>query len=78
MKRNRRHLEASLGTRLRIDPRVPPAVAGLLTESETSGGLLFSVAPARAAEVLDGFRELGETAWEVGEVLAEPALVARP
>ena len=74
MKRNRRHVDAVFGERLRIDPAVPGFLASLLTESETSGGLLFSVRPERAAEVLDGFLRRGEECWEVGRVLAEPVL----
>src|SRR5205823_1126155 len=48
MKRNRRHVDASFGRDLVIDPSVPGDLVGLLAESETSGGLLFSVAPERA------------------------------
>ena len=74
MKRNRRHVDAVFGEQLRIDPGVPPFLASLLTESETSGGLLFSVRPERAPEVLDGFGRRGEACWEVGRVIAEPAI----
>ena len=74
MKRNRRHVDAVFGERLRIDPGVPAFLASLLTESETSGGLLFSVRPERAPEVLDGFGRRGEACWEVGRVIAEPAI----
>src|SRR2546427_4902315 len=42
--RNRRHVDAVFGEGLRIDPSVPAPLVALLTESETSGGLLFSVA----------------------------------
>jgi selenide,water dikinase len=78
MKRNRRHLDEVFGARLSIDPTLPMPLVGLLTESETSGGLLLSVAPTRAAGVLDGFRAAGEEAWEVGEVLPEPLIRIRP
>jgi selenide,water dikinase len=78
MKRNRRFVDERLGDRLRIDPGVSPAMASLLTESETSGGLLFSVAPARAGEVANAFRACGETGWEVGRVVAEPLILVRP
>src|SRR5262249_10365626 len=47
MTRNRRHVDGVFGARLQIDERVPPALVSLLTESETSGGLLFSVDAAR-------------------------------
>jgi selenide,water dikinase len=74
MKRNRRHVDAIFGADLTIDPSVPGYLASLLTESETSGGLLFSVAPDRARTVLDAFRRLGEECWEIGSVLAEPVI----
>ena len=72
MKRNRKHLDDDLGSRLQIDAAVPVALASMLTESETSGGLLFSVAPGRAGGVIEAFRAAQEECWEIGEVLAEP------
>src|SRR6266702_4472291 len=45
MKRNRRYVEAVFGSRLALAADIAPALTGLLFESETSGGLLFSVAP---------------------------------
>ncbi|MBM4439131.1 MAG: selenide, water dikinase SelD [Candidatus Rokubacteria bacterium] len=77
MKRNRRHLDAVLGARLVIDPAIDPALTGLLTEAETSGGLLFSVTPARADEVGGLFAERGERCTEIGEVIAEPVIRVR-
>jgi selenide,water dikinase len=74
MKRNRRYVEALFGSRLEISADVPPALASLLFESETSGGLLFSVAPDRAPAVLPAFAEHGEQCWEIGEVLPDPVL----
>src|SRR6266850_928538 len=77
MKRNRRHVDSIFGADLSIDPSVPGYLASLLTESETSGGLLFSVAPDRAGTVLDAFRRQGEECWEIGSVLAEPVIRVR-
>jgi selenide,water dikinase len=77
MTRNRRYLDGFLGSRLQIDAAVPPALVGLLTEAETSGGLLFSIAPARADGVLGAFAAAGESCWEIGEVLAEPVIRVR-
>ncbi len=71
MKRNRRHLEATLGTRLVISPALSPGMVGLLFESETSGGLFFGVPPAGAARVLDEVAVRGETCWEIGAVTGE-------
>jgi selenide,water dikinase len=76
MGRNRRHLEETFGARgrLRIDPAVAEALANLLCESETSGGLLFGVDAARVAAVRDGFARRGEAVWEIGLVTTEPRL----
>ena len=74
MKRNRRYLDATLGSRLSIDPELPSAVVGLLTESETSGGLLLAVAQERAAEARRAFEAAGEPYAEIGEVIKEPVI----
>jgi selenide,water dikinase len=74
MKRNRRHVDASFGRDLQIDPAIPGNLVSLLAESETSGGLLFSVAPERARGVLDAFRRRGADCWEIGEVVREPVI----
>lgn len=71
MKRNRRHVDAVLGPRLLIDAGVPAVVESLLTESETSGGLLFAVRPERAADVAGTCRRHGADCWDIGEVLDE-------
>jgi selenide, water dikinase len=79
MKRNRTHLEHTLGAggRLSIGPAIGAAHSGLLFESETSGGLLFAVAPEHAQLVHDGFKRRGETCWEIGEVTAEIGITVR-
>ena len=74
MKRNRRYVDAVLGARLSIDAAVPAALVGLLTESETSGGLLFGVPPERAGQVAGAFAAHGETCTEIGEITAEPTV----
>src|SRR5712671_5049231 len=73
MKRNRRHVEATFGGRgqLALASSLPEALVGLLFESETSGGLIFGVAPERAAAVRDGFDRRRESCWEIGEVTQE-------
>jgi len=78
MKRNRRHIDAVFGQGLRIDPSIPGYLVSLLAESETSGGLLFSVAPDRARGVIDAFRRRGEEGWELGEVISEPVIRVTP
>src|SRR2546426_956956 len=67
MKRNRRYLAELWGERLAIAADVPEPLAALLFEAETSGGLLFSVAPDRARDVVAGFERRGESYAEIGE-----------
>src|SRR5436309_7043472 len=74
MKRNRRYVETAFGSALTIAPSVPGYLASLLTESETSGGLLFSVAADRAGSVIYAFKRRGEESWEIGQVRPEPAI----
>jgi selenide,water dikinase len=77
MRRNRRHVEAVFGPRLEIAADVPAVIVALLMEAETSGGLLFSVRPERAAGVRKTFADAGEDVWEIGEVVAAPVLRVR-
>jgi selenide,water dikinase len=77
MKRNRSHLDTVCGPRFQIDPAVPAPLAAMLTEAETSGGLLFSIAREQASGVLDAFSASGESCWEIGEVLPEPVIRVR-
>jgi len=78
MKRNRRHLDTVLGSRLVIDPSLAAGIVGLLTESETSGGLLFGVPRERADEVTSAFAARGEMCAEIGQVVAEPIIRVDP
>ena len=79
MKRNRVYLEGTLGARGRLSlaPGISSAQAGLLFESETSGGLLFGVAREDVNLVLDGFARRGEPCWEIGEVAGEIGIAVR-
>jgi selenide,water dikinase len=75
--RNRQYVEGlardgKLG--LRVAERVPRDLLGLLYDSETSGGLLFSAPPERSQEVLDRFRALDEPVWDIGVVIPETAI----
>jgi selenide,water dikinase len=67
-------VDEAFGAGLTIEPSVPDYLASLLTEAETSGGLLFSVAPDRADSVVAAFRAKGEECWEIGRVLPEPVM----
>ena len=77
MGRNRSFLEglAKEGKlALRIAPGLSTEQVGLLCDSETSGGLLFSAPAERAQEIRDRFAAKGEPVWEIGEVIAEQAI----
>jgi selenide,water dikinase len=76
VKRNRAYVESTFGARgqLVIDPSLPEPLVNLLFESETSGGLLFSVPPAQADAVREGFARRGEPCWEVGDVTDLPRI----
>lgn len=74
MGRNRTYLEGlanegKLG--LRIASSLSTELVGLLCDSETSGGLLFSAPAEQAQEVRDRFSAKGEPVWEIGEVIPE-------
>jgi selenide,water dikinase len=77
MGRNRTYLEglSDQGTlALRIASGVSSEQFGLLCDSETSGGLLFSAPADRAQEIRDRFAARGEPVWEIGEILPEQAI----
>jgi len=59
---------------LRIAPGISADLVGLLYDSETSGGLLFSAPADRAQEVRERFAAKGEPVWEIGEVIPERAI----
>ncbi len=74
MKRNRRHVEAVMGSRLSVDPGVSGVLLDMLFEAETSGGLLFSVRPEQTDLVVREFQSRGEACAEIGRVLPEPVI----
>jgi selenide,water dikinase len=59
---------------LSIAPTVPAALADLLFDSETSGGLLFSVPSESARDVSRRFAAKVENVWEIGEVIPGMAI----
>ncbi len=77
MGRNRGYLEGLAHDGklpLRIGGGLSRALLGLLYDSETSGGLLFSAPAERCQEVLDRFGAGGEQVWQIGEVIPEQAI----
>jgi selenide, water dikinase len=77
-RRNRRWVDQLFGATLAIHPDVLPALTSLLTESETSGGLLFSIGAAHADDVIPAFRRRGEDCWEIGRVIGERGIRVLP
>ncbi len=68
--RNRAYL---LGTgegsrvRVRLADTLPPVIADLLMDPQTSGGLLAAVAPEKLAGLLAAFAAAGQGCWVIGE-----------
>lgn len=52
------------------DPGLSPETIVLLNDPQTSGGLVFGVAPDEVVATLDDLRAAGVTAAEIGQVLA--------
>jgi selenide,water dikinase len=48
-----------VGQRLRVDPTIEPALAGVLLDAQTSGGLLLSVSPDQADKLRGALRNAG-------------------
>lgn len=64
--RNRAHLlDEGL---LTLDAAIPPALAALLFDPQTSGGLLAAVPPENAAMLEEQFRAANEPYWIIGAV----------
>lgn len=63
-----------LGSRLEVDSAVEPALAGVLMDAQTSGGLLLCVPPDRRDEIVAELRRLGALSSDViGRVEAPSA-----
>jgi selenide,water dikinase len=65
-----RDFYTSAGGGIRVGSDVDPAVATLLFDPQTSGGLLLTVSADRAAAMGDAFAAAGQPLWEIGEVAA--------
>ncbi len=61
-----------LGKRVEFSRDVPGALADVLFDPQTSGGLLVALAPGRVEGFLDGLKGKGVTAHRVGRVLKGP------
>jgi selenide, water dikinase len=51
-----------------IEPDVPRALADLMFDPQTSGGLLISVPEERAARLTEAFHNANEPIWQIGSV----------
>jgi selenide,water dikinase len=58
------------GEHVSMDQAVSEAMADVLFDPQTSGGLLMSVAQDRASDAQDRFQAAGLGAWAIGEVIA--------
>ena len=70
---------ASYGDAVAIDPALPACAQALVTDPQTSGGLLVACAPQCVGDVLGAFRDAGfGAAAEIGTITAgEPRIVVR-
>jgi selenide, water dikinase len=68
-----RNNEAFLRDRVELEPGLPPVVATLLYDAQTSGGLLLAVPPERLAGLVGDLRGRGVEPALVGRVLPGPA-----
>jgi selenide, water dikinase len=68
-----RNNQAYLRDHVDLEPGLPPVVATLLHDAQTSGGLLLSVAPAMLGGLVADLRGRGVEPAVVGRVLAGPA-----
>ena len=63
----RRNLQ-SLGARLVFDPAVPEALRLVLSDAQTSGGLLIAIDPVACPVLLEGLRQRGATGAVIGRL----------
>jgi selenide,water dikinase len=69
--------QAFLAGRIELDPGVPPVVATLLHDAQTSGGLLLAVPPGALAGLVDDLHGRGLRPALVGRVVGGPAGTVR-
>jgi selenide, water dikinase len=69
---------AYLAEKVRLADGISEAMEHVLFDPQTSGGLLFPVAPERAAEVESRFASAEETVWRVGEAVEGEGVEVTP
>lgn len=75
--RNRDHF-AQFGAGVAFHPEVDPTLQAIMFDPQTSGGLLFSVDPARAQALHDAFTGAGQPLWQIGHVESGSGIVVTP
>lgn len=61
-----------------VAPEIPPALADLLYDPQTSGGLLVAVAERRAGQLEAAFAAAGDPLWRIGRVAAGAGVAVVP
>ncbi len=77
LNRNRRYFETHAGG-IVIDPAVEPALATLLFDPQTSGGLLVAVPESDAGALVDELDARGITHWQIGLAEAGEGIAVDP
>jgi selenide,water dikinase len=75
LNRNRAHFETEGVT---LDPAIDPALALLLFDPQTSGGLLFSIPTGHADDLTNAFDALQIPIWCIGSVEEGAGIVVEP
>jgi selenide,water dikinase len=55
---------------VQFDPKIDEAAQVLLFDAQTSGGLLLCVPPEKLESMMERARQLDQSLWEIGEVVA--------
>ena len=75
--RNVAYYTSLTSPKVTIEPEVPQAIADLMFDPQTSGGLLISVPGERAEQLEAAFRDAGESIWRIGTVEKGLGLVVK-
>lgn len=75
--RNRKYFQGHAGG-IAVDPAIDPALATLLFDPQTSGGLLAAVPAADLGAAQDAFARRGAPCWVIGEVTEGEGIAVVP
>lgn len=65
------------GGHVEFDPEIPEEFQMLLYDPQTSGGLLLGVPGGKTAALLAEAKKIGQSAWDVGEVVAGDRIIVK-